>query len=277
MTNNFFSADIYGELRAGLRAQKPLIHCITNPISINDCANIILAAGGKPVMAEHPLEAADITVSSAALAVNLGNITDVRLTSMMLSGKAARQRQIPCSIDLVGTGCSALRRQFARSFIEECRPAVIKGNISEIKALCAVKNDAAGIDAGQGDLQSIEHPETIDLLEQFAKETTSIVLATGQTDVITDGENTFLGKNGTPLLGQITGTGCMLNALTALWLSGTNPLTAALAALSHINIAGERAAEKSCGPGTFHMSLLDTVWSLNETDISQRLQLSRRS
>ena len=116
-------------------SQAPLIHCITNPISINDCANVVLALGAKPIMAEHPKEVHEITALAKALAVNLGNITDARAESIFISGGVAKNAQIPCVIDVVGVACSALRMELAQRFIRECAPCVIKGNLSEIKAL----------------------------------------------------------------------------------------------------------------------------------------------
>ena len=115
-------------------SQAPLIHCITNPISINDCANVVLALGAKPIMAEHPKEVHEITALAKALAVNLGNITDARAESIFISGGVAKNAQIPCVIDVVGAACSALRMELAQRFIRECAPCVIKGNLSEIKA-----------------------------------------------------------------------------------------------------------------------------------------------
>lgn len=132
-------------------SQAPLIHCITNPISINDCANVVLALGAKPIMAEHPKEVHEITALAKALAVNLGNITDARAESIFISGGVAKNAQIPCVIDVVGVACSALRMELAQRFIRECAPCVIKGNLSEIKALAGVDNAAQGIDVGQKD------------------------------------------------------------------------------------------------------------------------------
>ena len=132
-------------------SQAPLIHCITNPISINDCANVVLALGAKPIMAEHPKEVHEITALAKALAVNLGNITDARAESIFISGGVAKNAQIPCVIDVVGAACSALRMELAQRFIRECAPCVIKGNLSEIKALAGVDNAAQGIDVGQKD------------------------------------------------------------------------------------------------------------------------------
>ena len=107
------------KIRKDVREKGPLIHCITNPISINDCANIVLASGAKPIMAEHPAEVAEITAVSAALAVNLGNITDIRMQSMCIAGETAQKMHLPVILDLVGVGCSQLRYDYAKMFIEK--------------------------------------------------------------------------------------------------------------------------------------------------------------
>ena len=120
------------------RAAQPLIHCITNPISIHDCANIILAAGGRPIMAEHPAEVAEITRNSHALALNLGNITDARMKSMPESLKIAASLHIPVMLDLVGTACSNLRYEFAQKLMNIHMPELLKGNMSEL--LCHIRN-----------------------------------------------------------------------------------------------------------------------------------------
>lgn len=276
MTNNALLCQELLFLQQQIREKKPLIHCITNPISINDCANIILAAGAKPIMAEHPEEVSRITSLSAALAVNLGNITDIRLASMEIAGHSAQHNDIPAIIDLVGIACSDLRLGFAKKFIKNCKPAVIKGNISELKALADVENDAKGIDAGENDaINRAGITANVELLKKLAKQSGAVIVATGAADLITDGKRSFLGENGTEMLANITGTGCMLNALTAAYLaSGKGSLTASLAAISTMGISGELAMKKAYGPGTFRAALLDEVYNLTELEFKVRLRLS---
>lgn len=132
------------EMRNYIRETQPLIHCITNPISIHDCANVILATGARPIMAEHPKEVEEITAVSSALMLNLGNITDVRMESMRLALAQANRDKIPVILDLVGVTCSHLRRRFAESLLEEGQFAVIKGNISEILAVASLPFHGTG-------------------------------------------------------------------------------------------------------------------------------------
>ena len=135
------------EMRAAVRDRRPLIHCITNPISINQCANAVLAAGARPIMAEHPAEVKEITESADALVLNLGNITDVRMESMEIALRAAKEKGIPVVLDAVGTACSGLRRVFAARLLATAKPAVLKGNYSEIYALYRTAYRSAGVDA----------------------------------------------------------------------------------------------------------------------------------
>ena len=135
------------EIRAAVRDRRPLIHCITNPISINQCANAVLAAGARPIMAEHPAEVKEITESADALVLNLGNITDVRMESMEIALRAAKEKGIPVVLDAVGTACSGLRREYAARLLATAKPAVLKGNYSEIYALYRTAYRASGVDA----------------------------------------------------------------------------------------------------------------------------------
>ena len=133
------------KIKDSVRTAAPLVHCITNPISINDCANAVLALGAKPIMAEHPLETADIAASAEALCVNLGNITDVRLEGITAAAQSANKNNVPIIIDAVGVTCSSLRKRFCLDFINKFKPDIIKGNAAEIKALAGESFAAKGI------------------------------------------------------------------------------------------------------------------------------------
>jgi len=260
------------QIRQAVRSRNPLIHCITNPISINDCANAVLAVGARPVMAEHPLEVAAITRGAAALLVNLGSITDTRLESMLVSGGEAHEQGIPCVIDLVGVGCSLLRLQFARKFVGNCHPAVIKGNLSELKAFAGTPSQAAGVDAGDR-LTPENTAKTLDQLARLSRRTGAVVLATGEVDIVTDGRQAVLLRNGVPLLSRITGTGCMVGVLTAVCLSGGDTFTAAALAAATLGIAGELAAGTAHGTGSFRVSLLDALSTLDDETFAERLRM----
>lgn len=256
-----------------LREKKPLIHCITNPISINDCANIVLAAGGRPIMAEHPGEAAEITRAADALAVNLGNITDARMESIRISGFAAAEKGINSIIDIVGTACSSLRLEYAHKYIQDIRPSVIKGNISELRALGGLDNSACGIDAGEKDMM-LDAGDIIPWLSDMSETLGSVILASGKTDYITDGSCAYAIHNGSPRMAAVTGTGCMLNVLTASMLAVTEPVYAALTAAAVFGLCGE-LADREQGIGSYHIELIDMISVIDEKRIMDGIKVER--
>ena len=199
------------KLRKQIREESPLVHCITSPIAINDCANAVLAVGAKPIMAEHPREVAGITGMAKSLTVSLANITDARMESILISGRTALELGIPSVIDVVGVACSPLRMELAKRFISECHPAVIKGNTSEIRALAGDAYHAVGIDVGKEDEVTLANPgactEMKEIASAYARKTEAVVLATGAVDVISDGQQTYYLLNGDACMSKVTGTG----------------------------------------------------------------------
>ncbi len=252
-----------------IKEQSPLIHCITNPVSMNDCANIILGLGAKPIMAEHPKEVADITGMSDALGINIGCITDSKMEAIMISGLKSLESNIPTVIDLVGITCSKLRYDFAIEFINKARPSIIKGNLAEIKTLCGLNASYKGIDSNELINQGIDN-ETKEAIKKLATDTNATIVASGATDFISDGKHFASLANGSKYMPLITGTGCMLNAIIATFLStinkDTNISTFDIGVIStlYLNTCGE-LAEKSndfVGSGTYHIKLLDMISTL---------------
>ncbi len=256
-----------------LKERCPLIHCITNPISINDCANIVLAAGARPIMAEHPDEVSQITETSDALAVNLGNITDARISSMKISGMTAKAKGIKVIIDIVGTACSNLRLDYARDYISIVRPSVVKGNLSELKALSGRTSFACGIDVGEKDALMTSE-EIVSFLMELAVKYDTVIMASGKVDYITDGKEVYAVYNGSPRMAQVTGTGCMLNVLTASLMAVCQPLKAAVSAATVLGVCGE-LADKCQGLGSYHIALLDAVSELTKEQIVEKAKFER--
>jgi len=272
MTNQPLNITDLLKIRHTIKAEKPLIHCITNHISINDCANVVLAVGAKPIMAEHPAEVSEITACSKALAINLGNINDTRMKSILLSGKTAREKNIPSIIDIVGVGCSALRLDFTKKFILECQPSVIKGNMSELKALCGMESGAKGIDVGEKDAITNDNlVNSIAILKSLSSKTGSVVAATGVVDIITDGTDTYLMENGCEMLSMITGTGCMLNVLTAVFISNKNIMGGTVLATALMGICGE-LSQNAKGTATFRTTLLDSIFSISDDKFMEKIR-----
>ena len=225
------------DILKAVRKCSPLIHCITNPISINQCANAILAVGGRPIMAEHPREVAEITATAGALMLNLGNITDVRMDAMRLSAQTAGERGIPILLDAVGVACSRLRRDYACGLLEGVTPAVIKGNYSEINALYHESYRASGVDADA----ALNELAMEKVAAALARACHTVVLASGKVDIVTDGTRLIRVRNGTPQLSCVTGTGWMLGALTAAYLSAASGLDAAVTACVLLGVCGQLA------------------------------------
>jgi len=232
-----------------------LIHCITNPISINQTANAVLALGAKPIMAEHPLEVEEITKTASALLFNTGNISDVRMASMKISLKVANSKNIPVVLDAVGCACSALRKNFVSELFSEGKFAVIKGNYSEI---LAIGNDAykdIGVDAKTG----INEDDVKRAILKISSDTNAIVLATGKVDFIGfDGSVTEV-SGGSKMLSSVTGTGCILGAVIATYLARENTLESVVDACKFFKQCGEEAARNNAGNGTFIVNLIDAL------------------
>ncbi|MBO7251675.1 MAG: hydroxyethylthiazole kinase [Oscillospiraceae bacterium] len=251
-----------------VKQMQPLIHCITNPISINQCANGILAIGARPMMAEHPKEVPEITRTAQALMLNLGNITDARMESMRISAKTANEMGIPVLLDAVGISCSSLRREYVKDLLNTAVPTVIKGNYSEIQALYRDSYRSSGVDADSSlDIHTIDHAAI-----SLARSLGAVILASGKVDIVTNGKHLYHIHNGTPLLSQVTGTGCLQGALCASFLSAKPGIEAVMTGCSVLGICGE-LAQTDRGTGTFLCSLMDKLSTLTDAEIEQNLKM----
>lgn len=270
-----------------IQQEAPLIHCITNPISINDCANILLAIGARPIMAEHPDEVAKITAIAKGLALNLGNITDARMASMKISAGAAKDKGIPFVLDLVGLSCSRLRQKYAKELLQIAVPDIIKGNISELRTLLGLPTTPGmGVEAGQKEMVTKENAlEYARIFQKQAREYHTLLLATGPIDLVVSSEEAYIIANGSNALASITGTGCMNNVLAGACLAGvhgissqaTNNTLAAILSCLLLGIAGENIQDiyLNQGPGSFHYSLMDSISKLTPQTIAQQCNITK--
>lgn len=270
-----------------IQQEAPLIHCITNPISINDCANILLAIGARPIMAEHPDEVAEITAIAKGLALNLGNITDARMASMKISAGTAKDKGIPFVLDLVGLSCSRLRQKYAKELLQIAVPDIIKGNISELRTLLGLPTTPGmGVEAGQKEMVTQENAlEYAKLFQKQAREYHTILLATGPIDLLVSSEEAYIIANGSNALASITGTGCMNNVLAGACLAGvhgissqaTNNTLAAILSCLLLGIAGENIQDiyLNQGPGSFHYSLMDSISKLTPQTIAKQCNITK--
>lgn len=270
-----------------IQQEAPLIHCITNPISINDCANILLAIGARPIMAEHPDEVAEITAIAKGLALNLGNITDARMASMKISAGAAKDKGIPFVLDLVGLSCSRLRQKYAKELLQIAVPDIIKGNISELRTLLGLPTTPGmGVEAGQKEMVTQKNAlEYAKIFQKQAREYHTLLLATGPIDLVVSSEEAYIIANGSNALASITGTGCMNNVLAGACLAGvhgissqaTNNTLAAILSCLLLGIAGENIQDiyLNQGPGSFHYSLMDSISKLTPHTIAQQCNITK--
>lgn len=254
-----------------VRKMQPLVHHLTNPVTINDCANVVLALGGSPVMASALEEVEEMVEHAAALVLNLGTLDEKILLAMHLAGKRANQRGIPVVLDPVGVGSTKFRKQGAKALLKNIKVAVIRGNAGEIKRLAGLGGQLQGVD-------SLEEREDFHAAQRLAQEWNCVVAMTGKRDVIASPDKLAFIDNGHPLLRRITGSGCMTTSLVATCCGVTADYFAAgITAVACMALAGEKAAGSlkiGEGPGTFRMRLLDHIYGLTPEDLESKLKLS---
>lgn len=253
-----------------VRKQAPLIHNITNYVTVNDVANILIATGASPIMSDDIEDAPAITSICGGLVINIGTLNQRTIPGMFAAGKQAKQLGHVVGLDPVGAGASPLRTQTALQLLAEVKFDLIRGNISEIKALSQGTGTTKGVDADVADvITEASLPGAIDFARAFALQTGAVVAISGAIDVVTDGQHTTVIRNGHPLMAQITGSGCMLTALTTAYITATpsQPQAAASAAFIAMGLSGEIAAkrmEQLDGNSSFRNYLIDAVYNLNE-------------
>ncbi|MBA4536777.1 hydroxyethylthiazole kinase [Bacillus aquiflavi] len=244
-----------------VRTKNPLIHHITNTVTMNDCANVTLAIGGSPVMADSPEEAPAMTELAQALVINFGTIATDTFQAMIKAGKAANHLGIPVIFDPVGVGATSFRTEKAKELLKEVNIQLIRGNVTEVMGLLGLSAETRGVDAGK---TSIDRQQ---LATKAAQEFRSIVVISGKIDVISDGQNIVSIANGHEMLTKITGTGCMTASLIGCFAGVTeNFFHAAIAGISIMSIAGERAVRslrQGEGVGTFKVKLFDEISSID--------------
>ena len=264
-----------GQTLEAVRRSKPLVHHITNYVTVNDCANIALAIGASPIMADAAEEVEDIVSISSALVLNIGTLNRRTVESMLAAGKKANALGIPVVLDPVGAGASGLRNQTIRRLMEEVKISVLRGNLSEIRFVAGLNAAAKGVDVSESDRAGGVEAE-ISAAKSVSQKFGCVTAITGATDIITDGERTVLIENGTKLLADVTGTGCMCTTLVGAFCGATRDyLTAAVGGILSMGIAGELASEQAgqSGTGSFHIAIIDAVSRLDAETLSGRAKL----
>lgn len=254
-----------GEFLDNVRRSLPLVHNITNYVTVNDVANAILACGGSPIMSDEPKDVTDITAICGGLNINLGTLNMRSIEAMLIAGKKAQELHHPILLDPVGAGASELRTDTAAELMRNIHFTVIRGNISEIKALAAGTGTTKGVDADAGDAVTDGNlTEMIDFVKNYAKLTRSVIAVTGAIDLVADGKRCFVIRNGRPEMGKITGTGCQLSGMLTAFLTANpeSPLEAAAAAVCAMGLAGQIGYSHLAsyeGNSTYRSRIIDAI------------------
>jgi hydroxyethylthiazole kinase len=251
-----------------IRAEAPLVHNITNYVVMNITANALLAIGASPVMAHAPEEVEEMTSLAKALVINIGTLSISWVNAMIKAGHAANHAGIPIILDPVGSGATRFRTETAHLLLNNTPPAIIRGNASEIRSLVLSERSTKGVD-------SVHTPEeTVEAAQFLSGNFRCAVSVSGATDLIVGSGSTIRIMNGHPIMPHITGMGCVATALTGAFAAvNKSYVQAAANAMALMGIAGEMAAERCAGPGSFQVSFLDVLYSIREADILSRLKM----
>jgi hydroxyethylthiazole kinase len=245
-----------------VREKKPLIHNITNYVVMNYTANALLACGASPVMAHAAEEVEEMVSLAGALVLNIGTLTPQWVDAMLRAGKKANALKIPIVLDPVGSGATQLRTDSAKRLTRELSIQVVRGNASEVLSLTSKEARTRGVDS----LHSVEEAEGAAIA--LAKELKTTLAITGKVDLITDGERIYKVHNGHEMMGMVTGTGCTATVMIAAFLAvDPDPVAAATTGLAYFGLAGEKAASHTKTPGTYQISLLDALFSIDEEEL----------
>ncbi|MCC8162337.1 MAG: hydroxyethylthiazole kinase [Lachnospiraceae bacterium] len=241
--------------------RRPAIHCLTNPVTMQDTANILLAAGGSAIMAQEPAEAAEITAICQATLLNTGVPDREKFEACILAGKKSMELGHPIVLDPVGAGASAFRREGLAKLLSQVQVSIIRCNQEEARALLGLKNTVSGGVESSVTL-SVSEQET--LARKLAQIYRCVALVSGNTDAVSDGEHVVLLTEGDSRISRLTGGGCMLSALCALLCAEGLPafdaaLTAGRLWRESAAEAGRRTDREQGGMGTFHQYLFDAA------------------
>ena len=266
------------ETLKNIKEKNALTHCITNSVTINDCANAVLAIGGSPFMAEDAEELEEVVTIADVLVINIGKLSKDQIEAMKISCETADKTNTPIILDPVGVGVTELRNKTTVDLIKNHNITAIRGNISEIKAIAKLfgvlneSNTAKGVDVNAEDVITEKNLKANgDLICELASKLNTVILASGPIDILTDGETTIAINNGDDMMPLITGSGCMLSSIVGSCIGGSSPLEGSLVAILAMNIAGEKARakveEKDEGTGSFRTYLIDYLYKTNSESL----------
>lgn len=252
-----------------VRKNVPLVHNITNYVTVNDVANVILACGGSPIMSDEPEDVEDITSICGGLNINIGTLNKRSIEGMCRAAQKATELAHPILLDPVGAGASALRTNTAVEIMKNFKPTVIRGNISEIKTLALGSGTTNGVDADVADAVTEENLEaSVKFVKDFAKKADAVVAVTGAIDLVSDGEKCAVIRNGRAEMGKITGTGCQLSGMATAFVTANkdNVFLAVTAAVCTMGLAGETAYSRmqdGDGNSTYRNRIIDAIYNMD--------------
>ena len=258
-----------------VRAKTPLVHNITNYVTVNDVANVLLAAGGSPIMSDDADDVEDITSICGGLNINIGTLNQRSIEGMFRAGAKANALGHVVLLDPVGAGASALRTNTAVELMEKIKFTVIRGNISEVKTLASGSGTTKGVDADVADKVSEENLDSaVAFAKAFAEKTGAVIAITGAIDIVADGKKAYCIRNGHPMMSSITGTGCQLSAMTAAYVTANpeHPLEAAAAAVCAMGLAGEIAHARLSaqdGNSTYRNYIIDAIYNMTPEQLEE--------
>ncbi len=253
------------ELLLLVRTRKPVVHHITNWVTIAACADVVKAFGASPVMAHAVEEAAEMTGIASALVLNIGTLTADVIKAMELSTKAANKKGIPVVLDVCGAGATKYRDESCKTLFSKCRIDIVKGNASEIARVAGLEVRTKGVDSTAVDADMKK------TAERLAKKLNCTVVVTGKEDIVCGNGKTYLVKNGDEIMSRVVGTGCMAASVIGTFCAVEKDYAfAAAAGLACYEIAAELAAKKAKGPGTFKAALFDCISSLKGKTVEKR-------
>lgn len=268
LTQEITASDLWARL-ARVRAEAPLVHNITNYVVMNNTANALLAVGASPAMVHAVEEVEEFTAISRALVINIGTLSPEWVGAMHLAAKRAQSAGIPWVLDPVGAGATQYRTRVSAD-LARLSPTVVHGNASEVMVLAGSVGAAGkGVDSAHSTDVALEPAKTL------AHNTGALVAMTGTVDYVTDGHRHVGIRNGHALMARVTGLGCTATALIGAFVAvgSDDPFVATVAALTVLGIAGEMAAERSAGPGSLQLNLLDALHTVDEATITARARV----
>jgi hydroxyethylthiazole kinase len=271
-----------------VKKEIPLTHCITNYVTINDCANAVLAIGGSPMMADDPEEVEEFVEIADTLVINIGKMSQTQIEAMIIGARHGTKTKTPITLDPVAVGVTNLRNNLVLELINEAKISTIRGNMSEIKAIARLieldegkllaKSESKGVDVSKEDEISADNLKyNGKLVKALSKKLNTVIIASGTIDIISNGQTVYACENGDPLMPKITGSGCMLSSIVGTFCGVSDAFIGGIAATVVMGIAGEKAGEvvrrENAGTGTFRAKLIDYLYNLDEKTIKKKIKL----